>query len=258
MHEKAISGCLIARFISIDRYCKLAMQRATGSEVETAQFTLPEDISSILDASMKQYKEINGFSPYIVGHYVIRFRIDEEIYITFKLVSQTHIFFLELHNCTHFMVSKRRRLIWGYQMVFSVDCKSYKISQNFPWTSCSSKTTRKCGITQLVAKFSIQLVIIPYLRASTRHGKKLFVTRKGGYPFSLDTFAAGGNSAIQVVASDGKPLITGEFSVLCLRHDPSDIQPPYPNAPNGAMDPTGPPILANILAEEISRIPQRI
>ncbi len=34
--------------------------------------------------------------------------------------------------------------------------------------------------------------------------------------------------------------VTDEFKVLVLRHDPSDMHPPYPSSPKGAMDPTGP------------------
>ncbi|KLO06232.1 hypothetical protein SCHPADRAFT_696213 [Schizopora paradoxa] len=38
----------------------------------------------------------------------------------------------------------------------------------------------------------------------------------------------------------GEEKPTEEFFVLALRHDPSDIVPPYPQTHKGAMDPTGP------------------
>ncbi len=38
----------------------------------------------------------------------------------------------------------------------------------------------------------------------------------------------------------GETHTTTEFFVLSLRHDPSDVVPPYPRARKGAMDPTGP------------------
>lgn len=38
----------------------------------------------------------------------------------------------------------------------------------------------------------------------------------------------------------GKTHIANEFFVLALRHNPSDLPPPYPRARKGAMDPTGP------------------
>ncbi len=41
----------------------------------------------------------------------------------------------------------------------------------------------------------------------------------------------------------GDAYETMDFFVLALRYDPSDLTPPYPRIPAGAVDPTGPVIL---------------
>ncbi len=98
MHEKAISTCLIARFISIDRYYKLGMRHAIGSAVETAQFALPKGVSSLLNKSIT----VSGVFPaghhYLIGHYLIRLRVNEEIQITGTWLLQTDVSF------RHFMI----------------------------------------------------------------------------------------------------------------------------------------------------------
>lgn len=49
-----------------------------------------------------------------------------------------------------------------------------------------------------------------------------------------------GASNVTYIDEIGEVKRTDRFFVLALRHDPSDVVPPYPKAHKGAMDPTGP------------------
>lgn len=54
------------------------------------------------------------------------------------------------------------------------------------------------------------------------------------------TYAQDGSSFTKYIDEVGEEQSTREIFVLALRHDPIDIVPPYPQAHEGAMDPTGP------------------
>ncbi|KLO11881.1 hypothetical protein SCHPADRAFT_998571 [Schizopora paradoxa] len=49
-----------------------------------------------------------------------------------------------------------------------------------------------------------------------------------------------GAKTVTYIDCVGKTRTTHEFSVMILRHDPSDAPPPYPSVPKNSLDPTGP------------------
>ncbi len=88
----------------------------------------------------------------------------------------------------------------------------------------------------------------PVLAGFDPSGKALYVAHDSDFPPGPNFFTCE-ESIVQAEDSksypfssepNGKPFGTGKVYVLSLQHDPSDIQPPYPNTPQGAMDPTGP------------------
>lgn len=58
-----------------------------------------------------------------------------------------------------------------------------------------------------------------------------------GYHF---TFVQDGASSVTYADEIGDRHEADEFFVLALRHDPTELPPPYPSIPVGAMDQTGP------------------
>ncbi len=81
----------------------------------------------------------------------------------------------------------------------------------------------------------------PVLAGFDASGTALYVHEPAANSYA-PVFArvANGDSMLQIEGKNRNLSATKSLRVLGLRHDPSDIHPPYPCAPLGAMDPTGP------------------
>ncbi len=75
--------------------------------------------------------------------------------------------------------------------------------------------------------------LLPCLEAILRR------SRPPRVPLVLHNSNRGASYAVYI-DEVGETHIAHEFFVLALRHDPSDVVPPYPRPRKGAMDPTGP------------------
>ncbi len=79
MPEKAISACLIARFVSINHYNKLAMRRAVD-DAPWAQFGVSSSPDLFKDPR-EETKGQNADKHFSVHFPLVRLRIDEEIHL---------------------------------------------------------------------------------------------------------------------------------------------------------------------------------
>ncbi len=80
----------------------------------------------------------------------------------------------------------------------------------------------------------------PILAGFGPQGKALYVAGDG-LGNGVLTCVADGDSTVEMKQPYEEEFqVTDQFKVLVLQHDPSDMHPPYPSSPEGAMDPTGP------------------
>jgi len=80
----------------------------------------------------------------------------------------------------------------------------------------------------------------PILAGFGPRGEELYVAAAKVYDVYYFSYVRDGAWTVTYTDEVGKEHKTDKFFVLVLRHDPSDINPPYPRTPSGAVDPTGP------------------
>ncbi len=80
----------------------------------------------------------------------------------------------------------------------------------------------------------------PILAGYGQHGEALYIAAAEVDGIYYFTCVEDGARAAKYTDEMGDKHITDKFLILALRHDPSDVSPPYPRTSTGAMDPTGP------------------
>jgi len=80
----------------------------------------------------------------------------------------------------------------------------------------------------------------PILAGFNQHNEPIYVAVAEVEHNPYFTCVEDGASTVRYADEMGYEHETNEFFVLVLRHDPSDVTPPYPRTSAGAMDPTGP------------------
>jgi len=207
INEKAISACLIGRFIATDRYAKAIMLYAFKSAPWT-HCTLSPHVS-------RNLKDLHKIYGHYKAPYLLRFRINDKIYIisdSFRLYSD---------------VSWLLKKMWHTKHPFAVDVM-FTGRETAIWCPVPrEKAFNVTGHYPILAGFGPQ-------------GKALYVAGDG-FGNGVLTCVADGDSTVEM----RKPFeeefqVTDQFKVLVLQHDPSDMHPPYPSSPKGAMHPTGP------------------
>lgn len=218
MHEKAILTCLIARYISISRYCKIAMWHAVEDIPQPLFSYLRLQVQELSNHFGKMIEESERVisDRFFSDRYLVRLRINKELYDIYYLTVEIHALFdsmLKMSMCQDIAVDV---LVIDRNMALC-----HRLTGGRPYDETGH---------------------YPILAGFDPSGKPLYVAQHVHPQHFFVTCIANGDSVAQTKKAKGKLTGITEFSVLCLRFDPSDIQEHYPtsSAPNDAMDPTGP------------------
>jgi len=218
--DQVLSKYLIGRFVAINRYCKLAMLQYWNSDGHRqiswspSRLLLSSQLTSDLDNEATKVTKGDGEGAhgfyYIDLHYIVRLNVDGNYYIvddsmegdksTFKTMVMRNI---SQDMTVDVMFINPSLVTWFF----------------LPSNMCSNMCLDTTGH-------------FPILAGKTSYGKPLYVSSED-LMFRSHTIAC---------VTEGQSLsnFTNGIYILCLRHDPSDTHPPYPDIPDGAMDQTGP------------------
>lgn len=244
---EARTAFYISQFIEIDRYCKKEVHNALRAD--TPAINLLNEHSRFRDGTTA----LNGlhdlaFIPHFRNvPYLRRYRINGEIFITSFV--KFHLFNGSLNRNTNVTIN----LLWNYirdglpeppnalinnlggRLLEDVSVDTMLLDGHtlvclrFYGRHMSFHST---GHYPIVAGYQnvSGLRLIPLYVAAVRSGNDIWYF----------TCVVEGESSVPYIDEVGDAQTTHDFFVLALRHNPSDLAPPYPRARYGAMDPTGP------------------
>ncbi|KLO06379.1 hypothetical protein SCHPADRAFT_895489 [Schizopora paradoxa] len=225
----ALATFLIAQSVDIDRYTKaMAHTQILVGNKEAVKRRL-----NLLNAHSRFHSPIkvrNGlydlaYIPYFVHvPYIRRFKIGRRLYISSE----------NLPGLSDKAASRFCTSLFGNVTIDTmlVDKHSLVFLRVNKWFTGINKCFGATGHFPLLAGYDNQTC------------RELYVALVHFPEEEVDpwyfTFVEDGASFATYTDEVGQERTTDEFFVLALRHDPSDLPPPYPQACKGAMDPTGP------------------
>jgi len=218
--NKAISLFLISILVSMGRHCKLAIQQACDTTlVDWNQMLLPEWMVINFNKSIEsQWNNGPMGKASYDGSFLMRFLVDGKLYITDDSSPRLQLSRLMMENIHKEVIIDFMFINEGTTMWHSLPEQGHMNG---------AKSYNPTGHYPILAGFD-------------SCGKEVYVARDSEVSEDPVACVTSGDSTIQFEGWNGKPMKSSSFWVLGLRQNPSDMYPPYPCAPEGAVDSTGP------------------
>ncbi|KLO18486.1 hypothetical protein SCHPADRAFT_936160 [Schizopora paradoxa] len=203
---KALAKCLIARFMSIDRYCKYAIQKTTKYSSDWTRFYFPPRV-------LKYLNDVEGgYFRHCRGRCLVRLKTNNKIHIVDAEWDMDLAKLLRRYGSEHLTIDV---MFIGENMAMY-----HHLTGDQPFDPN--------GHYPLLAG------------KDASSGEPLFVADYHRNPHYFFAAVAAGQTLVENEEPDGNIYTTTHICVLCLRHDPSDVRAPFPSIPKDAMDATGP------------------
>jgi len=198
---------LFARYVGIDRYCK----HATILERQLLPSSLINSVRSLVGRTKETTLPLFDNIPYLR-----RFRLrDGSFFVTSDHLPEPPNLLIEDATKSTLRDFSVDTILLGVDMVLWL-----RIDESWPPFDATGH--------------------YPILAGANQHGEELYVAAAKVDSTYYFTCVEGGAESVTYTDEVGDQHGTDNFFVLALRYDPSDVTPPYPHTPAGAMDPTGP------------------